>query len=296
MNRSADTVGAQNVAPSAVGSPGTPLAIRPAAAASSRIRPRRCSSIPVTLASRLASRTPRPPLRSSGTGAADSVSRITSTWRINSITAPAADASTSLTEVVLTTGSGAVRPVGPGSSPRRIWPTTRGSSTVSVSTWRSRPAASNRGTGRSAGVPGAASRVRPIGEPTTSRSNTSRAASSRSSSARSRSSAGADSVTPCPGYQGSAAAASGETRNSCSPHTRARVRRSSRAALKSPRGARSPISRSRTSTGTGSRSAPSTSRPSSTANRRKSRSSAAALIDCRDPARAARAAILPGAG
>ncbi len=48
---------------------GMPLAISPAAAATSRIRPSRCSSIPVSLVSRLTSRTPSPPLRSSGTGA-----------------------------------------------------------------------------------------------------------------------------------------------------------------------------------------------------------------------------------
>ena len=54
-----------------------PLAISPAAAASSRISPSRASSTPVTLVSRRTSRTPSPPLRSSEIGAALSVSRRT---------------------------------------------------------------------------------------------------------------------------------------------------------------------------------------------------------------------------
>ena len=71
-------------------------------------------------------------------------------------------------------GPAAVSSVGPGDSPRITCPTSRGRITVSASTWRSRPAASSRCTGRSAGVPGAASRVRPIGDPSTSRSSSSR--------------------------------------------------------------------------------------------------------------------------
>ena len=83
-----------------------PAAISPAAADTSRIRPSRSSSMPVILVSRLTSRTPSPPLRSSGTGVAPSVSSTRSTSRSRSITAPAATASTSATVVVDTAGSG----------------------------------------------------------------------------------------------------------------------------------------------------------------------------------------------
>ena len=78
----------------------------------------RCSSMPVILVSRLTSRTPRPPLRSSGTGVALSVSSNSSTSRSRSITAPAATASTSAAVVDDTTGSGAVSSSGPGNSLR----------------------------------------------------------------------------------------------------------------------------------------------------------------------------------
>ena len=142
-----------------------PVAISPAAAVTSRISPSRLSSMPVTFVSRLTSRTPIPPLRSSGTGAALRVSSTTSTSRSRSSAAPAATASTSEVVVVDTTGSGAISPTGPGSSPRNAWPTSLGRITVSASTCRSSPAASSRCTGRSGGVPAAASRVRPTGEP-----------------------------------------------------------------------------------------------------------------------------------
>ena len=107
MNRSAATVGAQyGPAPSSGSGSGIPAAISPAAAASSRISPSRCSSTPVSLVSRLTSRTPRPPLRSSGTGAAPRVSSTNSTSRSRSMTAPAATASTSAAVVVDTDGIG----------------------------------------------------------------------------------------------------------------------------------------------------------------------------------------------
>ena len=115
MNRSAATVGAQyGPAPSSGSGSGSPAAISPAAAASSRISPSRGSSMPVSLVSRLTSRTPSPPLRSSGTGAAPRVSRTTSTSRSRSMTAPAATASTSAAVVVDTAGSGGVNCDRPG--------------------------------------------------------------------------------------------------------------------------------------------------------------------------------------
>ncbi|CKT68346.1 Uncharacterised protein [Mycobacterium tuberculosis] len=179
-NRSAATVGAQK-GPSLWGGSGSgmPLAISPAAAAISRIRPSRGSSIPVALASRLNSRTPSPPLRSSATGVAPRFSSSTSTSRSRSMTAPAAAASASSGVVVETTGSGAVNSIGPGCSPRSTCPTWRGKITVSASIRRSKPIASNRGTGRSDGAPGAASRVRPTGDPWSNLSRTSRCAGSR---------------------------------------------------------------------------------------------------------------------
>ena len=73
-----------------------PLAINPAAAATSSTRPSRGSSMPVVLASRLTSRTPSPPLRNSETGAAPRISSSTSSSRSRSMTAPAAAASTVL--------------------------------------------------------------------------------------------------------------------------------------------------------------------------------------------------------
>ena len=277
---------------------GRPLAISPAAAVSSRIRPRRCSSIPVSLASRLISRTPRPPLRSSGTAAAERVSSTTSTWRISSKAAPAAEASASLPVVDATTGSGAVRLCGPGSSPRSIWPTLRGNTTVSASTCRSSPAVRSRCTGRSGGVPGAASRVRPTGDRDRSLSRTSRAGASRLPIKSTNSVAGrpASSAVTCPGNQGSASAASGDTRTAASPHINARSRRSSRAAKTAARGARSPISPITASSVVAARSARSVSSASSVARERKSSSSAAAFTDCRETARAASASILPGGG
>ncbi len=298
-NRSAATVGVQHGPGLSGGSgSGIPLAIRPAAAATSRTKPSRCSSTPVSLLSRLASRTPSPPLRNSGTGAAERVSSTTSVSRIKSITAPAAAASTSLAVVPDTTGSGGTRWVGPGSSPRSTWPTRRGRITVSASICRSRPAASSLGTGRSGGVPGAASRVRPIGEPTSSRSSSSRWGSSSSSTAAAISDAGrsASSRMTWPGYQGSAEDASAGTRTAVSPHTSARSRRSSSAPSTASRGARSPIRATSLVTGTPVASACRTSSASITASRRKSNSSVAALTDCRATARAARAAMLPGAG
>ena len=189
------------------------------------MRPSRWSSMPVTLTSRLTSRTPSPPLRSSGIGAADSASSTTSTSRRRSMAAPAATASASAGLVFATTGSGGTSSVGPGDSPRITCPTSRGSITVSASTCRSRPADSSRCTGRSAGVPGAASRVRPIGDPSTSRSRSSRwgrSMPSSSSPIRVASRSVASSVT-CPGCQGSPEAASAATRTAVSPHTSALV-------------------------------------------------------------------------
>ena len=153
---------------------GLPAAIKVAAAATSRIRPSRGSSMPVVLASRLTSRTPNPPLRSSETGAAPRISSSTSSSRSRSMTAPAAAASQSSGVVVEIIGSGAVSCIGPGRSPRSTCPTWRGKITVSASTRRSRPIASSCGTGRSGAAPGAASRVRPIGEPSSNFSSTSR--------------------------------------------------------------------------------------------------------------------------
>ena len=95
-NRSVATVGAQyGPSPLAGSGSGMPLAIRPAAAATSRIRPSRTSPMPVVLASRLRSRIPSPPLRSSETGAAPRICSSTSSSRSRSMTAPAATASTS---------------------------------------------------------------------------------------------------------------------------------------------------------------------------------------------------------
>ena len=80
----------------------------PRPAATSRSRPRRRSSMPVTLVSRLTSRTPEPAAAKLGNRCgADSVSITTSTSRSRSIAAPAATASTSATFVVVTVGSGA---------------------------------------------------------------------------------------------------------------------------------------------------------------------------------------------
>ncbi len=98
---------------------------------------------------------------------------------------------------------------------------------MSASTWRSRPAASSRCTGRSGGVPGAASRVRPIGEPSSSFCSSSGCASS-SAASRSAISVAVSSVSStvaCPGYQGRPAAASAATRTAASPHTSARSRK-----------------------------------------------------------------------
>ena len=173
--RSAATVGAQcGPVPSVASGSGAPDAMSPAADANSRIRPSRRSSNPVALVRRLSSRTPRPPARSSGIGVAERVSMMTSISRSRSRADPAAAASTSATEVVVATGSGGAKPMGPGNSPRMTCPTRRGRITVSSSICRSSPTASRRCTGRCGGVPGVASRVRPTGDPSTSRSSSSR--------------------------------------------------------------------------------------------------------------------------
>lgn len=284
VNRSVATVGAQyGPSPVAGSGSGIPLAIKPAAAATSRIRPSRDSSMPVVLLSRLTSRIPSPPLRSSETGAAASVSIRTSSSRSRSMVAPAAAASTSSAVVVDTTGSGAVSCMGPACSPRSTCPTWRGRITVSASMRRSSPIASSWGTGRSVGAPGAASRVRPIGEPSRSFSSTSSWAWLRSSMSRAISSPvrAASSRVTWPGYQGSAVPASGAMRSAVSPQTNARARRSSSASAMSASRARSPINASSFVVGTGVASACSTNSASSTASRRKSSSSVAALTDWR---------------
>ena len=179
--------------------------------------------MPVTLVSRLTSRTPRPPLRSSGTGVALSVSRTTSTSRSRSIAAPAATASTSAVVVVDTTGSGAVSPTGPGSSPRNTWPTSLGRITVSASTWRSSPAASSRCTGRSGGVPGSgvagAAHRRALQQLLQQLGL--RLVECRRGARRCRVGS-VSSTVACPGYQGRPDAASATTRTAVvAPHQRA---------------------------------------------------------------------------
>ena len=119
---------------------------------------------------------------------------------------------------------------GPGSSPRSTWPTRRGRITVSASTCRSSPAASSRCTGRSAGVPAAASRVRPTGEPSRSFCRRSDWASSSAERRAATSGCSASSTVAWPGYQGRPVAASVATRTVCRPN-QARSRRSSTAAV-----------------------------------------------------------------
>ena len=169
---------------------------------------------------------------------------------------------------------------------------------MSASIRRSSPIAINCGTGRSAGAPGAASRVRPNGEPSSSRSSSSCCGSlspSISSAICCGLCAASSSVT-CPTYQGSPPPASEATRTSRSPQASARSFRSSSASRTSASGARSPISVSSLATGTGAVSAWSTNSASITASRRKSSSSVAAFSDWRACARAASAAMLPGGG
>src|SRR5882672_1687910 len=108
--------------------------------------------------------------------------------------------------------------------------------------------------------------------------------SSSSSPTRTASRSVASSVT-CPGYQGSAAAASAVTRTEASPHTSALVRKSSTAATSCSSELRSPIDANSFVNGTAAASA---------CNNK--RASVAALTDCRDWALAASAAIDPGGG
>ncbi len=255
--------------------------------------------MPVTFASRLTSRTPKPPLRSSEIGAAPSVSSSTSSSRSRSMAAPAAAASASAEVVVATTGSGAASCTGPGSSPRSTCPTWRGRITVSASMRRSSPIASSCGTGRSAGAPGAASRVRPSGDPSSSLSSSSRCGSSRpsiSSAICSRALRGVfqGHLSRVPGQPGTGV---GAARSSVSPQTRARSLRSS-SGVEHVGFGRATVESARATwrSDTGSVSACRTSSASITASRRKSSSSLAALSDCRAWARAARAAMLPGGG
>ncbi|SIC53934.1 Uncharacterised protein [Mycobacteroides abscessus subsp. abscessus] len=162
-NRSACVVGAQCQPSASVSTSGSPTAISSAAASTSSNRPMRLSSRPVAFASRLTSRTPSPPLRSWGAGLTPSSSSSRPTSRSKSRAAPAAAASASdWVAVVVSTAGGCRRS---GSSPRSSCATNRGSNTVSSSMRCSRPAASSRCTGRSGGAPGAASRVRPMGDP-----------------------------------------------------------------------------------------------------------------------------------
>ena len=198
--------------------------------------------------------------------------------------------------VVALTGSGGIRLAGPGCCPRSTWPASRHSSTVSSSRRRSNPAASSRGTGRLAGVAGAASRVRPSGEPAERRSSTSAVLAAQTVDRCGQ--LGRRSVLSSidwPRCQGGAQAASAGTRNPGHPTP-------GRGPAGQPRQPqrRRPV-RARRSTRSdwwpapprGRRRAPAA---SSTARCRKSRSSAATLTDCRELARAASAAMLPGAG
>ena len=284
-NRSVATVGAQYGPAGSGGSgSGSPGASSPAPAVISNSNPSRSSSMPVVLARRLTSRTPRPPLRSSGIGVALSVSSTISASRSRSMAAPAATASTSAAVVDDTVGSGRVVVTGPGASPRRTCPTRRGRITVSVSRRRSNPADNRRCTGRSAGASGAASRVRPTGEPSTRRSSSSRESESRLSSAAARSASGmALSTVAWPGYHGRLEATSAATRSApfpeVSPHTSARASRFSRAWVTEGPSARSPNAAVRSAVVTAVVSACRVSSASSTDRCRKSRSSVAALID-----------------
>ncbi len=237
--------------------------------------------MPVVLASRLTSRTPSPPLRSSGTGALPRVSMIRSISRNRSMAAPAATASASAAVVDVVWSTGVVNSTGPGASPRITWPTTRGRITVSASMRRNSPASTRRGTGRSGGVSGAASRVRPMGEPSSSRASSSLWASSSppSSSAISSALRSVVSTAAWPTNHGRPDATSGATLTAASPHARARSRRSSSAVVTSPESTRSPNSPLTSDTGTGWVSACRTSNASRTASRRKSRESVAALTD-----------------
>ncbi len=118
---------------------------------------------------------------------------------------------------------------------------------------------------------------------------------SSSSPIRAASRSVASSVT-CPGCHGSPEAASAVTRTAVSPHTSALARRSSTAAVSCFSAPRSANDANSFVNGTAAVSACNNNSASSTARRAKSRSSVAALTDCRDCARAANAAIDPGGG
>ena len=300
MNRSAATVGAQyGPAPSCGSGSGIPAAISPAAGGELEDQAQPLFADAGEFGQPLTSRTPRPPLRSSGTGAAPKVSSSRSTSRSRSMTAPAATASTSAAVVCRHRGIGRGqldrsgdlrraapdRPAGAGSRFRR-----RPAGQPRSQQPGHRPV--RRGAGRR--IAGSAHR-RPLREAlqqlplcVVERPRAGSAISSPVCSAPSR--------TACPGYQGTPAAASAATRTSASPHTSARSRRSSTAASTASSPARSPIRAVSLVSGTGTVSACSVSRPSSTASRRKSSSSVAAFTDCLACARAARAAMLPGGG
>ena len=104
---------------------------------------------------------------------------------------------------------------------------------MSASTCRSSPAASSRCTGRSGGRAGRGVAGPPIGEPSSSCCSRSRCASSMraSRSAISAPVSRRPSTVAWPGYQGRPLAASAATRTAVSPHTSARSRRSSTAAV-----------------------------------------------------------------
>ena len=155
-----------------------------------------------------------------------------STSRSRSMAAPAAAASTSAAVVGRhhRVGRASARP---GRAARRAAP---GRPAAAGSPCRRRPGAAARPPAAAApagpaGVPGAASRVRPIGEPSSSRSSRSRCGSSsvveRGGDLRRRSVRRPPAMT-WPGYQGRPdGGLGGDPHRASSPHTSARSRRSS---------------------------------------------------------------------
>ena len=171
--------------------PTSTAATRPAAYAISRTAAAACSSAPTLPARLRSSRTPMPPVRSTGGGSVASCSIARSTSRTRSSAAPAAARSEIAADTFLpSNGGGTGRVDASTRPPRRCSPICRGSTTVFASLGTTRPRASNRSTGvrAEAIVTGrSAFSTEPVGGPHVSLSSTARASVPASSISLSRS-------------------------------------------------------------------------------------------------------------